>query len=66
METLSQKIKISVIIPSYNHERFIADSIRSVLDQTFASFELIIIDDASEDNSWNIIRDCLAILTDDQ
>ena len=47
---------ISVIIPSYNHEKYIDRCIESVLNQTFHDFELIIIDDASEDKSWEIIK----------
>lgn len=47
---------VSVIMPSYNHEKFISTAIRSVLDQTFSDFELIIIDDASQDTSREIIK----------
>jgi glycosyltransferase involved in cell wall biosynthesis len=47
---------ISVIIPSYNHEKYIGRCIESVLNQTFQNFELIIIDDASKDKSWEIIN----------
>lgn len=48
--------KVSVIIPSYNYERFVEDAIDSVLHQTFRDFELIIVDDGSKDNSPNIIK----------
>jgi glycosyltransferase involved in cell wall biosynthesis len=41
---------------SYNHEKYLADAIESVLNQTFSDFELIIVDDASRDNSPEIIR----------
>lgn len=47
---------ISVIMPSYNHEKFILKAIESVLKQTCDDFELVIIDDASEDNSSKIIQ----------
>lgn len=47
---------VSVLMPSYNHEQFISAAIESVLNQTFADFELIIIDDASEDDSRRIIE----------
>jgi len=47
--------RISVIIPSYNHEPFIAEAIRSVLAQSYSDFELIIVDDHSTDGSLNVI-----------
>ena len=40
---------VSVVMTSYNHEKFIAESIESVLGQDFDDFELIIVDDASTD-----------------
>jgi glycosyltransferase involved in cell wall biosynthesis len=43
--------KISVLMPSYNHGRFIEVAIRSVLAQTYTDYELIIVDDGSSDNS---------------
>lgn len=43
-------------MPSYNHEKFILKAIESVLKQTCDDFELVIIDDASEDNSSKIIQ----------
>ncbi|SDA21897.1 Glycosyltransferase involved in cell wall bisynthesis [Nitrosospira sp. Nsp18] len=48
--------KISIILTSLNHEKYICESIDSVLAQTFTDFELIIWDDASSDNSWPIIK----------
>jgi glycosyltransferase involved in cell wall biosynthesis len=46
----------SVILTSFNHERYIREAIESVLNQTFTDFELIIWDDCSSDNSWAIIN----------
>ncbi len=46
---------ISIIIPLYNKERFIKDTLNSVLTQTFKDYEIIIIDDGSNDNSKSII-----------
>lgn len=43
--------KVSVIIPNYNHARFLAQRIQSVLDQTYQDFEILYLDDASTDNS---------------
>ena len=42
---------VSVIMPCYNMERFIADTIRSVINQTFADWELLIVDDVSTDGT---------------
>ena len=42
-------------MPSYNHEKYISESIESVLNQSFKDFELIILDDCSKDNSQDII-----------
>ena len=47
--------KVSVILTSYNHEKFLRESIDGVLNQTFKDYELIICDDASTDHSWDII-----------
>lgn len=43
---------ISVIIPTYNHERFVEEAVRSVLDQGIDALEVIAIDDASSDGTW--------------
>jgi glycosyltransferase involved in cell wall biosynthesis len=47
---------VSVVMPSYNHEKFIAEAISSVLGQDFSDFELLIVDDASPDASRQIIQ----------
>lgn len=47
---------ISVIMPCYNMEKFIASSIQSVCNQTFSHWELLIVDDASTDKTTEIIR----------
>lgn len=47
---------ISVLIPSYNHESYIAAAIESVLAQTYSDWELIVVDDASTDQTWSVIQ----------
>src|SRR6478672_13632819 len=49
-------ISFSVIIPNYNHAPFLQKRIDSILKQTWQYFELIILDDGSEDNSREIIE----------
>lgn len=46
---------ISIVIPNYNHGRFLKERINSVLNQTFQDFEIIILDDCSSDNSLEIV-----------
>ncbi len=49
-------MKVSVVTPAYNSERFINQTITSVLNQTYKDWELIVIDDASLDNTIEIVN----------
>ena len=47
---------VSVIMPCYNMERFVADTIHSVIGQTFANWELLVVDDASTDGTVALVQ----------
>lgn len=47
---------VSIVIPCFNHEKFVKDSIQSVINQSYENIELIIIDDGSNDRSSKIIE----------
>jgi glycosyltransferase involved in cell wall biosynthesis len=51
--------KVSIIAPTYNHEKLISYCIESVLNQTFQEWELILIDDCSNDRTADIIQSYL-------
>lgn len=54
---MNSKPKISVIMAVHNGEKYLAEAIESILNQTFEDFEFIIIDDSSKDNSLKIIKE---------
>lgn len=51
----AQRLKLSVVVPSYNTAPFIAQTIRSILDQTVGDLEVIVVDDGSNDESLAVI-----------
>jgi glycosyltransferase involved in cell wall biosynthesis len=48
--------RVSVIMPSYNHEKFVGESIRGVLNQSYRDLELIVTDDGSSDGTVDVIK----------
>lgn len=56
MYNINTKPLVSIIMPSYNHEKFIGKAIESILKQTYINWELIITDDGSTDESAYIIK----------
>ena len=53
---------VSVVVPSYNHSKYLKQRIDSVLSQTYTDFELIILDDCSPDDSRDVIEKYRKIL----
>ena len=48
---------VSVLIPAYNHENYIQETIESIINQTYPNIELIILDDGSKDKTWKKITE---------
>src|ERR1700722_12672338 len=47
---------VSVIVPNYNHARFLPQRLDSIIAQTFTDYELIVLDDASSDDSREVLE----------
>jgi glycosyltransferase involved in cell wall biosynthesis len=56
MDTISTMVKVSVILPTYNRAGTLSRSIKSVLNQTYRNFEIIVVDDASSDNTYSVVN----------
>ncbi|HOG37735.1 MAG TPA: glycosyltransferase family A protein [Candidatus Woesebacteria bacterium] len=56
MTSKNKQPLVSVVMPVYNPGKYLVDAIDSILSQTFSNFEFIIVDDASTDGSWKIIK----------
>ena len=57
MQTTSQKaIEISVVVPCYNQEAYIGETLDSVLAQTYTNYEIVVVNDGSRDASLSIIQ----------
>ena len=49
-------INVDIILPTYNCQKYIDEAINSIISQTFKNWKLLIIDDASQDNTKDIIK----------
>ena len=49
---------VSVVIPAYNHEDYVQETIASIIQQSYPRIEIIVIDDGSTDATWKKIREC--------
>ena len=47
---------VSVLIPAYNHGKYVADAVRSVVAQDWRRIELLVVDDGSLDNTWEVLQ----------
>ena len=46
---------ISILVPNYNHSKYLVERLESIFNQTYQDYELILLDDCSTDESWSII-----------
>lgn len=49
--------RVSVVVPAYNNADYIAETLRSILAQTYADFELIVADHSSQDGTWDVVNE---------
>ena len=55
-EEMDEAPQISVIVPGFNYDRFLKETLDSILNQTFQDFEVIVVDDGSRDSSMSILK----------
>lgn len=55
---------VSVVIPAYNHENYICETVKSIVNQSYTDIELIIVDDGSKDSTWDEINKMKSLYND--
>lgn len=53
---MDEKIKISIVVPMYNAEKYIAACIESILKQSYCNLEIVLVDDGSKDYTLEIAK----------
>lgn len=66
MKTPEQTEQISIIVPTYNHGNALLRTLQSIQAQTYANWELIIVDDGSTDNTKSLVRDWQSTVSQEQ
>ena len=56
LKKIMNKDKVSIIMPLYNAEKYVEQAIVSVISQTYETWELIVVDDCSNDSSFSIVE----------
>lgn len=54
---MDSQILVSVIMPAYNHQNYVQEAIKSIINQTYENIELIVVDDGSSDGTWQKIQE---------
>lgn len=57
---------VTVVMPAYNHERYVVEAIESVRSQSFPDWALVVIDDGSSDETLRVVREHVALVADDR
>lgn len=52
----NNQIKFSIIIPAYNTEKYVDSTLNSIFNQTYKNYEIIVVDDCSTDNTYNLLK----------
>src|SRR5687768_4930976 len=60
MTDVSPSARVSVVMPTYRQARFLPRAVHSLLDQSFTDWELVIVDDGSDDDTQTVIQSFLA------